>query len=90
MAMVPGAAATASAYAGHLDDRVLTALQGLSGRIAFSGLRRVLRTHPESLSRSLRRLEREGLIERSDGGYRALTRAPTVGSAVPGTTKVSP
>jgi len=57
---------------GRLDDRVLSALQGLSGRLAFSGLRRVLGTHPESLARSLRRLEREGLVERVDGGYRAL------------------
>jgi DNA-binding HxlR family transcriptional regulator len=57
---------------GRLDDRVLDALQGLPGRMAFSGLRRVLGAHPESLARSLRRLEREGLVERVDGGYRAL------------------
>ena len=61
---------------GALDERVLSALEGLHGSIAFSGLRRVLRAHPESLSRSLRRLEREGRIERSDGGYRALTGTP--------------
>jgi len=67
-----------AAEGAHLDERVLTALQGLSGRLAFSGLRRVLGTHPESLARSLRRLEREGLVERVDGGYRALTRAPRV------------
>jgi DNA-binding Lrp family transcriptional regulator len=60
---------------GSLDDRVLTALQGLPGRIAFNGLRRALGAHPESLSRSLRRLEREGLVERVDGGYRALALA---------------
>ncbi len=58
---------------GRLDDRVIVALQELHGRIAFSGLRRALGAHPEALSRSLRRLEREGLIERSDAGYRALT-----------------
>ena len=63
---------------GRLDERVLTTLQGLSGRLAFSGLRRFLGTHPESLSRALRRLEREGLVERVDGGYRALALAPTV------------
>lgn len=57
---------------GGLDERVLSTLQGLQGRIAFSGLRRVLHAHPESLSRSLRRLEREGLVDRSDGGYRAV------------------
>lgn len=55
---------------GGLDERVLSTLQGLHGRIAFSGLRRVLHAHPESLSRSLRRLEREGRIDRSQAGYR--------------------
>jgi hypothetical protein len=71
----------ADADAGRLDERVLTALQGLSGRLAFSGLRRYLGTHPESLSRSLRRLRREGLIERTDGGYRALTAGPAVATS---------
>jgi len=61
---------------GGLDERVLATLQGLHGRIAFSGLRRVLHAHPESLSRSLRRLEREGRVERSGGGYRALGEVP--------------
>jgi DNA-binding Lrp family transcriptional regulator len=60
----------------RLDERVLSTLQGLPGRIAFSGLRRVLGAHPESLARALRRLEREGLVERTDGGYRALTALP--------------
>ena len=55
-----------------LDERVLSALQSLPGRIAFSGLRRALHAHPESLSRSLRRLEREGQVERSRDGYRAV------------------
>ena len=55
-----------------LDERVLSTLLGLQGRIAFSGLRRVLHAHPESLSRSLRRLEREGRVERSSDGYRAV------------------
>lgn len=58
---------------GRLDDRVLHALEGLPGRVAFSGLRRVLGAHPESLARALRRLEREGLVERVDGGYRVLS-----------------
>ena len=66
----------APASTGGLDERILSTLQGLHGRIAFSGLRRVLHAHPESLSRSLRRLEREGRIERSDGGYRALDEVP--------------
>jgi hypothetical protein len=66
---------------GGLDERVLATLQGLQGRIAFSGLRRALHAHPESLSRSLRRLEREGLVERSDGGYRALRGPPGGGTS---------
>jgi len=57
---------------GGLDGRVLTTLQGLSGRIAFSGLRRALGAHPESLSRSLRRLQRDGRVDRSREGYRAV------------------
>jgi DNA-binding Lrp family transcriptional regulator len=58
---------------GSLDDRILSMLQGLHGRMAFNGLRRKLGAHPESLARALRRLEREGLVERADGGYRSLT-----------------
>ena len=65
----------------RLDDRVLVTLQELNGRIAFSGLRRALKAHPESLSRALHRLEREGLVERSEGGYRALLREPRVDAA---------
>ncbi len=64
------------APAGRLDDRILRALESLPGRVAFSGLRRVLGAHPESLSRALRRLEREGLVERVDGGYRILAERP--------------
>jgi DNA-binding HxlR family transcriptional regulator len=67
---------------GGLDGRVLSTLHELHGRIAFSGLRRVLRAHPESLSRSLRRLEREGLVERVEGGYRALAAEPTLEAEV--------
>jgi DNA-binding transcriptional ArsR family regulator len=60
----------------RLDERILATLEGLPGRLAFSGLRRVLGAHPESLARALRRLEREGLVERVDGGYRALGDRP--------------
>jgi len=59
-----------------LDERVLSTLEGLQGRIAFSGLRRVLHAHPESLTRSLRRLEREGRVEHSAEGYRAVGAVP--------------
>jgi DNA-binding Lrp family transcriptional regulator len=62
----------------RLDERILLTLAELPGRIAFSGLRRVLDAHPESLSRALRRLEREGLIDRADGGYRALVSPPAL------------
>jgi hypothetical protein len=58
---------------GSLDDRILSMLEGLHGRMAFNGLRRKLGAHPESLARALRRLEREGLIERAGGGYRSLS-----------------
>lgn len=53
----------------RLDDRVLEVLQESSGRIAFNGLRRALRVHPESLTRALRRLERDGTIRRAQGSY---------------------
>jgi hypothetical protein len=76
--MAPPAGAHDASVSSRLDDRVLLALQELPGRIAFNGLRRVLRAHPESLSRALRRLEREGLIERTDGGYRLLAREPSL------------
>src|SRR5580658_2175351 len=53
----------------------------MRGRMAFSGLRRTLGAHPESLARALRRLEREGLIDRSTDGYRALSAPMPIGSA---------
>lgn len=65
---------------GSLDDRILSMLQGLHGRMAFSGLRRKLGAHPESLARALRRLQREGLVERDDGGYRSLSDGAMAGS----------
>jgi len=65
----------------RLDDRVLATLEGSAGRLAFTGLRRLLGAHPESLSRSLHRLEREGLVERVDGGYRALVAPPSAGTS---------
>jgi hypothetical protein len=66
----------ANSVTGRLDDRVIVALQELNGRIAFNGLRRALGAHPEALARALRRLEREGLVDRSVDGYRALTPEP--------------
>ncbi len=55
--------------ASRVDDRVLEVLSERAGRVAFSGLRRALGVHPESLTRALRRLEREGTVTRTEGGY---------------------
>ncbi len=71
--MPPGTEDRGSEPLGRLDDRILHTLEGLPGRVAFSGLRRILQAHPESLARALRRLEREGLVERVNGGYRILS-----------------
>jgi hypothetical protein len=68
---------------GSLDDRILSTLQDLHGQMAFNGLRRKLGAHPESLARALRRLEREGLVEHADGGYRSLSDGMTAESDVP-------
>ena len=53
----------------RVDDRVLEVLAESEGRLAFSGLRRALQVHPESLTRALRRLERDGTIRRAQGSY---------------------
>ncbi len=54
---------------GRLDERVVELLTTHSGRLAFNGLRRALGAHPESLTRALKRLEREGLVQRIDRTY---------------------
>lgn len=56
-----------------LDARVVETLSKLPGRVSFGGLRRALGAHPESLSRALRRLEREGVVDRNSDGYQLLT-----------------
>jgi len=60
-----------------LDDRVVEFLAERPGRVAFNGLRRALDAHPESLVRSLRRLERHGVVRHEANGY-ALTDRPDV------------
>lgn len=59
---------------GALDDREVAVLTELaretSAWIAFQGLRRRLDLHQESLTRTLRRLERNGLVARDPRGYR--------------------
>jgi hypothetical protein len=52
-----------------LDHRVIEILSGRPGHVAFGGLRRVLGAHPESLTRSLRRLERFGTVGHDADGY---------------------
>ncbi len=59
----------------RLDDRIVDLLRRGPGAFAFNGLRRALDAHPESLSRSLRRLERLGVVARGTHGY-ALVAGP--------------
>ena len=46
----------------RVDEQVLEVLADSSGTLAFNGLRRALKVHPESLVRALRRLERDGVV----------------------------
>ncbi|MCI4327012.1 MAG: hypothetical protein L3K16_05185 [Thermoplasmata archaeon] len=62
-----------------LDDRVVEFLSERPGRVAFNGLRRALDAHPESLVRSLRRLERHGVVRHDSDGY-ALAERPVLGA----------
>jgi len=49
-----------------------------SSRVAFQGIRRQLGIHPEQLSRALHRLADDGLVERTENGYRVTAEALTV------------
>ncbi len=68
----------------RLDDRIRELLSGVSGSLAFNGLRRALGVHPESLSRSLRRLAREGTVQRTAQGYRLAPEITGERPALPG------
>ncbi len=58
------------------DREVLDFLsQNPSSLMGFQGLRRQLGIHPEQLSRALRRLAVDGLVEQTELGYRATQRA---------------
>jgi DNA-binding Lrp family transcriptional regulator len=70
----------ASNSTSRLDERVVELLSSHSGRLAFNGLRRALGAHPESLVRALKRLEREGVVERVDRAY-SLSDPPGAASA---------
>jgi DNA-binding transcriptional ArsR family regulator len=58
------------------DAEVVRAIEeeGLSV-FTFDGLRRITGTHPETLSRSLERLEEDGIVERSPEGYSVTDKA---------------
>jgi len=52
-----------------LDIDVLKTFGGGEERVAFQGLRRRMNVHQERLSRSLQRLEDEGLVSKGPKGY---------------------
>lgn len=52
--------------------------QDPTSQVAFQGLRRRLGMHPEQLSRALHRLADDGLVERTEHGYRVTAKALTV------------
>ncbi|HEV8595789.1 MAG TPA: helix-turn-helix domain-containing protein [Thermoplasmata archaeon] len=52
--------------------------QDPKSQVAFQGIRRRLGIHPEQLSRALHRLSGDGLVERTERGYRATAKALTV------------
>ncbi|MBI4415697.1 MAG: MarR family transcriptional regulator [Euryarchaeota archaeon] len=52
--------------------------QAPTSQVAFQGIRRRLGIHPEQLSRALHRLAEDGLVERTEHGYRATPKALTV------------
>jgi DNA-binding Lrp family transcriptional regulator len=52
------------------DKKILTLLiQDDSSRFSFTGMKRKLNVHQQSLARALARLEELGLVEKSDAGY---------------------
>jgi DNA-binding MarR family transcriptional regulator len=61
------------------DRHVLEFLSQVpSYQVAFQGIRRSLGIHPEQLSRALHRLAGDGLVERTEHGYRLTAKALTV------------
>ncbi|HEV8361159.1 MAG TPA: MarR family transcriptional regulator [Candidatus Thermoplasmatota archaeon] len=73
-----GEAGLARAQSEERPERDVAVLSELAregeARVAFQGLRRRLELHQEALSRTLRRLEQDGLVARDEGGYK-LTEA---------------
>jgi hypothetical protein len=61
------------------DREVLELLRNEpSSAVGFQGLKRRLGLHPEKLSRALRRLARDDLVEKTELGYRIGDRARTL------------
>lgn len=72
---------------GPLDERVVEFLSERPGRVAFNGLKRALDAHPESLVRSLRRLERHGIVRKESDGYFLTDRPDLPAPSVPSRTR---
>src|SRR2546427_10655614 len=81
-AMVPGSAEPSVRQDFDLREHDRHVLEFLSrdpsSQVAFQGIRRRLGIHPEQLSRALHRLGEDGLVERTEHGYRATAKALTV------------
>lgn len=80
--MVPGDAGPTLREGVDLREHDRNVLEFLSrtpvGEVAFQGIRRRLGIHPEQLSRALHRLADDGLVERTEHGYRVTPKALTV------------
>jgi len=80
--MVPGETEPSAQERFDLRDHDRDVLEFLSqapaSQVAFQGIRRRLGIHPEQLSRALHRLSDDGLVERTEHGYRATAKALTV------------
>jgi len=60
------------------DWQVLDAFHEPVSSLAFQGLKRKLGMHQETLSRALRRLESDNLVERTEDGYRLTQRGSEI------------
>src|SRR3990170_4081382 len=80
--MVPGSAEPSVRETLDLREHDRDVLEFLtqdpSSQVAFQGIRRRLGIHPEQLSRALHRLADDGLVERTQHGYKATAKALTV------------
>ncbi|MCX8200930.1 MAG: hypothetical protein N3H84_02350 [Candidatus Caldarchaeum sp.] len=66
------------------EEEVLKALSSVSdGEVSFGGMRRALGMHQEKLSRILKRLEKYGLVDRTENGYRLSGKARRIVEKTP-------